>query len=518
MKKIILFGSGVFGQKAFDYFGADRTYAFCDNSCAENGTKNGIRYITYNEFLRIYQDFIIILSVNPKNAKEIALQLNGDAIDDFLVFDSAMMDEISHADADDYHAVLNNDVERIRRERDYYASLVDRTVNQLNYLKSISDIRSLGKGTGYISYIQRRTRDFTEEVFDMLGVLDIKPFVAAGTALGLYRHNGYIPWDDDVDFGLMRHDYMKLLEYGRENFVFRELYLNSEGELDEAELFRQYPNEYLMFVTPNCLQIKKGTSWMDSDTLDFFAYDFYRDDSDYKEYVKMIDECKKWRLLVPGCSKMHEFMNTYDSICDSSNTIGFGLDSMDAYACPRKGWIRAEVFLPLRETEFEGVRCYRPNDLEEYLSYIYREFKNYPGEIDAAHVNERREIIKKYYINGVLIIRKPSDVLRYSELYMKLRTKGIYLVYAFGVKYLNDRKDSDEVLRMLYDTKVDFTDTFKEDYDFIITDRSERYSFKESKPVYYVETDAKPDYLTVKKWITGLEMSEIKRKMIYGDD
>lgn len=41
---------------------------------------------------------------------------------------------------------------------------------------------------------------------------EINYYLIAGSALGAARHNGFIPWDDDIDVGLFREDYEKFVK------------------------------------------------------------------------------------------------------------------------------------------------------------------------------------------------------------------------------------------------------------------------------------------------------------------
>ena len=53
-----------------------------------------------------------------------------------------------------------------------------------------------------------------KEIFDKHGW---KYFLAYGTLLGAYRHDGFIPWDDDIDVFVPRKDYDAFIDYAIEH-------------------------------------------------------------------------------------------------------------------------------------------------------------------------------------------------------------------------------------------------------------------------------------------------------------
>jgi phosphorylcholine metabolism protein LicD len=60
--------------------------------------------------------------------------------------------------------------------------------------------------------------DLVQELLRVCGKYNLKCWLDAGSLLGAVRHNGFIPWDDDIDLCMFRDDYDKLVSIAANEF------------------------------------------------------------------------------------------------------------------------------------------------------------------------------------------------------------------------------------------------------------------------------------------------------------
>lgn len=60
--------------------------------------------------------------------------------------------------------------------------------------------------------------DLLQKLLSVCEKYNLRVFADAGTLIGAVRHNGFIPWDDDIDMVMPREDYNRLCEIAPKEF------------------------------------------------------------------------------------------------------------------------------------------------------------------------------------------------------------------------------------------------------------------------------------------------------------
>lgn len=117
--------------------------------------------------------------------------------------------------------------------------------------------------------------DLATQLIDVCKKHNLRIWATAGTLLGVIRHHGYIPWDDDMDFVMLREDYDKLLSFAGE---FRHPYF-----LQSAMNEPGYSRGHAQLRNSNTSAILPADVWQSFNQgifIDIFVFDDMTDDTE----------------------------------------------------------------------------------------------------------------------------------------------------------------------------------------------------------------------------------------------
>lgn len=265
--------------------------------------------------------------------------------------------------------------------------------------------------------------ELQEKLLDMLSWFhnfctenNITYYAVGGTALGAVRHNGFIPWDDDIDVGMPRIDYEKFIELANRctgKYIVEYPGLNNEFLYPFVKI---YDTETTLIENQR-YKIIRGIY------IDVFPMDGVgnsRKDSvkNFKKTDRMVNllcamrcainkrRSKIKNLSIVAARLIPKFVLTPQSLVKriENKCKAYDYNECEYVANCVGNWHEKEIMkrewlgTPVLHN-FENIKIFLPQDFHSYLTALYGDYMKLPAEEKRVSHHDYLELnIKKSYL------------------------------------------------------------------------------------------------------------------------
>src|SRR5574344_1120949 len=204
---------------------------------------------------------------------------------------------------------------------------------------------------------------------------NLKYWLDSGTLIGYVRHNGFIPWDDDIDICMTREEYDKLLKVIDKDFCTGGFFYQ------HGEILRLY--------------YKTIHAWVDIFPMDTGDTEIPPTGKAYNNFIAILNDIKsatdfdykKWQKHEKPVSQ--KYIDTClrrrdKELVKKKHPNGFIFFGVETGVKNRILFARKDIF-PLKPIKFFGVDAYIPQNTEAYLLQMYGDYMNYPNNFNSVH-------------------------------------------------------------------------------------------------------------------------------------
>lgn len=259
------------------------------------------------------------------------LEENG--VNDYVVYDSdpykcnksfygkkvLLMDELNYS-SNDIILVASHNINMITERMEEIGYTSEQIIDVIKYKELRSSIVERYDKTKVLNLeeVQREELAILKYVKEKCEENKFDFCLVGGTLLGAVRHEGFIPWDDDIDIAMPYNDYIKLLDIIEKEDKYK--ILNSKKE----PLFRY---NYSQVVNVDIIRQSLGFPVMDPTgiSIDIFPLFSIPDDDEKRKNIlekkKKNKECIRTSCALYNLSQ--DYINAQNELRESWENVGF---------------------------------------------------------------------------------------------------------------------------------------------------------------------------------------------------